>query len=37
LSPKGIGVSDAELAAVRLQGQDFHPDWNYTIAARLDY
>ena len=29
--PKGIKVSDAELAAVNLQGHDFHPEWNYTI------
>jgi transposase len=29
--PKAIKVSDAELAAVNLQGHDFHPEWNYTI------
>jgi len=29
--PKGIKVSDAELAAVRLKGNPFHPEWNYTI------
>jgi hypothetical protein len=28
---KGIEVSDAELAAVNIAGDDFHPDWNYTI------
>jgi hypothetical protein len=30
--PKGIVVSDAELAAVNLQRADFHGDWNYTIV-----
>jgi hypothetical protein len=29
--PKGIKVSDAHLAAVRLEGNPFHPEWNYTI------
>ncbi len=29
--PKGIEVSDAELAAVSLEGDEFHPEWNYTI------
>jgi hypothetical protein len=29
--PKGVNVSDAELAAVNLSRQPFH-DWNYTIA-----
>jgi len=32
--PTGIKVTDAELAAVRLQPADFHGDWNYTIAPR---
>ncbi len=30
--PKGIKVSDAELAAVNLTGHHFHPEWNYTIS-----
>ena len=30
--PKGIKISDAELAAVNLTGAVFHPDWNYTIV-----
>lgn len=30
--PKGIEVSDAELAAVNLTGDRFHPEWNYTIV-----
>lgn len=29
--PKGIKISDAELAAVALHGDAFHPEWNYTI------
>jgi len=29
--PKGIKVTDAQLAAVNLTGDQFHPDWNYTI------
>ena len=29
--PKGIKISDADLAAVQLQGSPFHPEWNYTI------
>jgi hypothetical protein len=32
--PKGIEVSKAELAAVNLTGDKFHPEWNYTIAPR---
>ena len=28
---KGIKVSDAELANVKLKPHDFHGDWNYTI------
>jgi hypothetical protein len=30
--PTGTEVSDAELAAVRLERDPFHGDWNYTIA-----
>lgn len=29
--PDKIKVTDAELAAVRLEGDPFHPEWNYTI------
>jgi hypothetical protein len=32
--PKGIKISDAELAAVQLEGDPFHPEWNYTIKPR---
>ena len=32
--PTGITVSDAALAAVRLDPHAFHGNWNYTIAAQ---
>jgi len=32
--PKGIKVSDAQLAAVNLSRHEFHGDWNYTITPR---
>jgi transposase len=28
---KGVEVSDELLATVNLAGDDFHPDWNYTV------
>lgn len=31
--PKGIKVTDEELEAVNLFGDEFHPNWNYTIYA----
>jgi hypothetical protein len=30
--PKGVKVSDAQLAAVNLLPHSFHGDWNYTIS-----
>jgi hypothetical protein len=30
--PKGVTVSDAQLAAVNLSPRAFHGDWNYTIS-----
>ena len=30
--PKKIQVSDAQLAAVNLTTDPFHPEWNYTIT-----
>ena len=30
--PKGIKVTDAELAAINLEKHTFHGEWNYTIA-----
>jgi DNA-binding phage protein len=32
--PKKVEVSDAELAAVNLTPDPFHPEWNYTISPR---
>lgn len=32
LYPKGIKVSDDEFASIRLTRDDFHGEWNYTIA-----
>jgi transposase len=32
--PDKIKVTDAQLAAVQLKGNPFHPDWNYTIKPR---
>jgi hypothetical protein len=31
---KGIKVSDAEMASLAITGDDFHPEWNYTIKPR---
>jgi hypothetical protein len=30
--PKGVKVSDSQLAAVNLSPHAFHGDWNYTIS-----
>jgi hypothetical protein len=30
--PKGVAVSDAEMAAINIQHADFHGEWNYTIS-----
>lgn len=32
--PTGIKVSDAEMAGLKLTGDDCHPEGNYTIAPR---
>jgi Rhodopirellula transposase DDE domain len=32
---KGIKVSAAEMATLNIAGDDFHPEWNYTIKPRL--
>ncbi len=34
LYPKGIKVSDAEMANLNIQRDTFHGDWNYTISPR---
>ena len=31
---KGIRISDDELASVNIIGDDFHPNWNYTILPQ---
>jgi hypothetical protein len=32
--PKGVKVSDQEIAAIRLERDEFHGEWNYTIVPR---
>jgi len=32
--PKGVKITDAELATVKLTRHAFHGDWNYTIAPQ---
>ena len=32
--PKGIKVSDDEMASINITGDTFHPEWNYTISPR---
>ena len=32
--PDKLKVTDDELAAVQLEGNPFHPEWNYTIEPR---
>jgi hypothetical protein len=32
--PRGVKVSDKEIAAVRLDRDKFHGEWNYTILPR---
>ena len=32
--PKGIKVSDQEMATLNLKRDEFHPDWNYAISPR---
>lgn len=31
---KGVKVSNADMAAIDIIGDDFHPEWNYTIKPR---
>ena len=33
---KGIKVSDAEMRTLEIEGDEFHPEWNYTIKPRGD-
>ena len=32
--PKGVVVSDAEIAALNIERDEFHGEWNYTISPR---
>jgi hypothetical protein len=32
--PKGLTVSDAEMATLNIKGDIFHPEWNYTVSPR---
>ena len=32
--PKGIKVSNAEMETLKIKGDSFHPEWNYTISPR---
>ena len=32
--PKGIKVSEQEMATLNLKRDVFHPDWNYSILPR---
>jgi hypothetical protein len=35
--PKGIKISDKQLAQINIKRHDFHGDWNYTIGPRSPY
>jgi hypothetical protein len=32
--PKGVKISDRQLAALPLDPHDFHGEWNYTLSAQ---
>lgn len=32
--PKGLTVSDADLAAIKIERNEFHEEWNYCIRFR---
>lgn len=32
LYPTGVKVSDQEMAELNIKGDEFHPEWNYTIS-----
>jgi hypothetical protein len=32
--PKGIKVSDEEMDSLNIEGDAFHPEWNYTISPK---
>ncbi|CAN5916349.1 ISAzo13 family transposase [soil metagenome] len=33
--PKGIKITDKQMAALPLTRHDFHPDWNYTLEPQM--
>jgi hypothetical protein len=33
--PKGIKVTDADMATLNIKADIFHPEWNYTISPRV--
>ncbi len=33
--PKGVEVSDEQLAAVNIERDPFHGEWNYTVGPSL--
>jgi hypothetical protein len=33
LYPKGLVISDAQLATVKIERNEFHGDWNYRIRS----
>ena len=33
--PKGVKVSDQEMASINIKGDAFHPEWNYTISPSV--
>ncbi len=33
--PKGIKVSDAEMATLDMTRNSYHPEWNYSISPRF--
>ena len=37
LYPKGIKISDKQMAEVQLRREEFHGDWNYSILPRSPY
>lgn len=32
--PKGLKVTNAQMRAIAITGDDFHPEWNYTISPQ---
>jgi hypothetical protein len=32
--PKGIKISDEQMATLNIKRDSFHPEWNYSISPR---